>query len=68
MTHETIIILQNFAEAGTTAAPVALLAAAAALPHLLSMGHAAAPVRVPARRPRRIWGREDGFTTSSPRG
>ncbi len=67
MTHETITILKSFAEAGTTAAPVALLAAAAALPHLLTLGHAAAPVRVPARRARRIWGREEGFTTSSPR-
>lgn len=67
MTHGTITVLTGFAEAGTATAPVALLAAAAALPHLLSLGQASAPLRVPARRPRRIWGRGDGFTTSSPR-
>ncbi|UPU35416.1 hypothetical protein M1B72_18520 [Geomonas paludis] len=46
--------------------PVALLAAAAALPHLLASGRADSP-RVQSRRPRRLWGREDGFTMASPR-
>ncbi|QWV98086.1 hypothetical protein KP005_01985 [Geomonas nitrogeniifigens] len=52
---------------GKTAPPAALLAAAAALPHLLARGRADAPLRTPARRPRRIWGSEDGFTMAAPR-
>ncbi|QWV94069.1 hypothetical protein KP004_02450 [Geomonas oryzisoli] len=48
-------------------APAALLCAAAALPHLLSRGCADAPSRIQTRRPRRLWGREDGFTMAAPR-
>lgn len=67
MTPEAFAALRSLAEAGKTAAPVALMAAAAALPHLLAQGRAAAPVRIAPGRPRRAWGREDGFTLSGPR-
>ncbi|WP_224961413.1 hypothetical protein [Geomonas subterranea] len=52
--------------AGKIQAPAPLLSAAA-LPHLPARGRADSPSRVPARRPRRLWGREDGFTMAAPR-
>ncbi|QXE89380.1 hypothetical protein KP001_13045 [Geomonas subterranea] len=51
--------------AGKILAPAPLLIAA--LPHLPARGRADSPSRVPARHPRRLWGREDGFTMAAPR-
>lgn len=52
-----------------SAPPLALLSAAAALPHLLKSARAAAPARQDGRtsRQRHLWGRGDGFTMAGMR-
>ncbi|WP_224984716.1 hypothetical protein [Geomonas agri] len=59
------VAASTISNAGKTAVPPLL--SAAALPHLLARGRSDAPSRMPARRPRRLWGREDGFTMAAPR-
>ncbi|MBJ6799555.1 hypothetical protein [Geomonas propionica] len=65
--RQQIVAASTTLNAAKKQAPTPLLSAAAALPHLLAHGRADAPSRLPARRPRRIWGREDGFTMAAPR-
>ncbi|MBJ6750831.1 hypothetical protein [Geomonas anaerohicana] len=66
MTRETVAA-SMIVNAAHNPAPVALLDAAAALPQLLTRGRADAAPRMQTRRPRRLWGREDGFTMAAPR-
>ncbi|MBU5614313.1 hypothetical protein [Geomonas azotofigens] len=65
--RQKTVAASTFLNPATAAAPAPLLAAAAALPHLLARGRADSPSRVQARRPRHLWGRADGFTMSAPR-